>query len=44
MLSDTANGVLVGKKKITFESYVQSYFMNNILIEANKRLLKKLLI
>ena len=40
MLSDTANGVLLGKKKITFESYVQSYFMNNILIEANKRLLK----
>ena len=32
MLSDTANGTLVGKKKITFENYVQSYFMNTVLV------------
>ena len=40
MLSDTANGVLSGKKKITFENYVQAYFMNSVLVEANKRLVK----
>ena len=40
VLSDTANGTLTGKKKITFENYVQSYFMNTVLVEANKRLTK----
>ncbi len=40
ILSDTANGALVGKQRITFENYVQSYFMQSVLIEANKRLIK----
>ena len=40
ILSDTANGGLSGRLKITFENYVQSYFMNTVLIEANKRLIK----
>ena len=40
MLSDTANGKLVGKQKITFENYVQSYYLTNVLVEANKRLYK----
>ena len=40
ILSDTANGGLSGRLKITFENYVQSYFMNTVLVEANKRLIK----
>ena len=40
VLSDTSNGTLTGKKKITFENYVQSYFMSTMLVEANKRLTK----
>jgi len=40
VLSDTANGALTAKKKITFENFVQSYFMNTVLVEANKRLTK----
>lgn len=40
ILSDTSNGTLTGKKKITFENYVQSYFMSTMLVEANKRLTK----
>lgn len=40
LLSDTANGTLTGKQRITFENYVQSYFMQSVLIEANKRLIK----
>lgn len=40
VLSDTANGSLVGRQRITFENYVQSYFMQTVLIEANKRLIK----
>lgn len=40
VLSDTANGSLTGKQRITFENYVQSYFMQTVLIEANKRLIK----
>ena len=40
VLSDTANGLLTGKQRITFENYVQSYFMQNVLVEANKRLIK----
>ena len=40
VLSDTANGSLIGKQRITFENYVQSYFMQTVLVEANKRLIK----
>ncbi len=40
VLSDTANGSLTGKQRITFENYVQSYFMQTVLVEANKRLIK----
>ena len=40
VLSDTANGSLTGKQRITFENYVQSYFMKTVLNEANKRLIK----
>lgn len=40
ILSDTANGNLIGKQRITFENYVQSYYMQSVLIEANKRLIK----
>lgn len=40
VLSDTANGSIVGKQRITFENYVQSYFMQSVLTEANKRLIK----
>ena len=40
VLSDTANGSLLGNQRITFENYVQSYFMQTVLVEANKRLIK----
>lgn len=40
ILSDTASGNLIGKQRITFENYVQSYYMQSVLIEANKRLIK----
>lgn len=40
VLSDTANGSLIGKQRITFENYVQSYLMQAVLVEANKRLIK----
>lgn len=40
ILSDTANGSLTGRQRITFENYVQSYFMQTVLVEANKRLIK----
>ena len=40
VLSDTANGSLSGKQKITFENYVQAYFMETVLVEANKRFFK----
>lgn len=39
-ISDTANGSLTGRQKITFENYVQAYYLNSMLIEANKRLFK----
>ena len=39
-LSNTANASLKGAQKITFENYVQAIYMENIIIEANKRLLK----
>ncbi|WP_432650742.1 AAA family ATPase [Huintestinicola sp.] len=38
-LSDTANGRLAGKAKISFETYVQMYFLDRILERANHRLL-----
>ncbi len=40
ILSDTANGSLTGKQRITFENYVQAYFMQSVLVEANKRLIR----
>ena len=38
-VSDTANGKLAGKAKISFETYVQMYFLDRILERANRRLL-----
>ncbi len=39
-LSDTANGDLSGKARITFETYVQMTYFSEILKAANSRLLK----
>ncbi len=36
-LSDTANGNLAGKEKVTLEAYVQAAFFDRILIRANRR-------
>jgi len=38
-LSDTANGKLTGKARISFETYVQMYFLDRIVERANRRLL-----
>ncbi len=38
-LSDTANGTLGGKQKITLETYVQMAFFDRILAKANVRLM-----
>ncbi len=38
-LSDTANGELNGKAKITFESFVQSVYLDYVLSAANQRML-----
>ena len=38
-LSNTANGRLGGKAKISFETYVQMYFFDRIIERANRRLL-----
>ncbi|MCD8201004.1 MAG: SMC family ATPase, partial [Clostridia bacterium] len=38
-LSDTANGQLTGKQKITLEAYVQSVFFDRVLGKANRRFL-----
>lgn len=39
-LSKTANGELSGKAKLAFEQYVQAFYFNSIIHEANKRLYK----
>lgn len=38
-LSNTANGKLSGKAKISFETYVQMYFFDRIIERANRRFL-----
>ena len=37
-LSDTANGTLSERRKIAFEQYVQSVYLDRILLQANQRL------
>lgn len=37
-LSDTANGHLTGKQRLSFERYVQAAYFDQILVRANKRL------
>ena len=37
-LSDTANGALTGKEKVTLETFVQKTYLERILIRANRRL------
>lgn len=39
-LSDTANGEIAGKEKITFERFVQSVYFHYVLEAANERMLR----
>lgn len=39
-LSDTANGEIAGKEKITFERFVQSVYFHYVLDAANERMLR----
>lgn len=38
ILSKCANGDMQGRQKIEFEQYIQAYYLDMVLIEANKRL------
>lgn len=40
LLSDTANGKINGKRKITFEQYIQTHYFDMIIEAANKRFRK----